>query len=244
MVCSCSKMHVAPTVKKSSHPRFSNYVTPWTWVCMSSKGIDITPETDEFRFHMDFQISLDWTWKLRHLWCNGYHCGKWTQRSKFKTWTRLFAFHIALIHLGKVLIQLFSFQLWVNEGGRLGSLILLWQPLKVVLDYSRQVYLHIHIHTSMHKSNNIYVYICIYDIWFVHIYIYIYIYMLFDLCIYIYIYICIYICVCVCVCEWVRIYIYIYIYTTIYINSSSCIYSLWYIQMILYIYINIYIYKY
>ena len=32
-----------------------------------------------------------------------------------KSWTRLIAFHIALIPLGKVWIQLFSLQLWVNS---------------------------------------------------------------------------------------------------------------------------------
>ena len=34
---------------------------------------------------------------------------------KFKSWTRLIAFHIALIPLGKVRVQLFSLQLWVNS---------------------------------------------------------------------------------------------------------------------------------
>ena len=34
---------------------------------------------------------------------------------EFKSWTRLIAFHIALIPLGKVRIQLFSLQLWVNS---------------------------------------------------------------------------------------------------------------------------------
>ena len=48
-------------------------------------------------------------------WCNGYRCRKWTQRHKFKSWMRLIAFHIALIPLGKVWIQLFSLQLWVNN---------------------------------------------------------------------------------------------------------------------------------
>ena len=33
----------------------------------------------------------------------------------FKTWTRLFAFHIAQIPLGKLSIQLFFLQLWVNS---------------------------------------------------------------------------------------------------------------------------------
>ena len=41
--------------------------------------------------------------------------GKWTRRHEFKSWTRLIAFYIALIPLGKVWIQLFSLQ------GRLGS---------------------------------------------------------------------------------------------------------------------------
>ena len=46
---------------------------------------------------------------------NGYRRRKWTRRHEFKSWTRLIAFHIALIPLGKVWIQLFSVQLWVNS---------------------------------------------------------------------------------------------------------------------------------
>ena len=37
-------------------------------------------------------------------WCNGYHRRK-IRRHEFKSWTRLIAFHIALIPLGKVWIQ-------------------------------------------------------------------------------------------------------------------------------------------
>ena len=37
-------------------------------------------------------------------WCNGYRRRKWTRRHEFKSWTRLIAFHIALIPLGKVWI--------------------------------------------------------------------------------------------------------------------------------------------
>ena len=48
-------------------------------------------------------------------WFNGYHRWKWTRRHQFKFWTRLIAFHIALIPLGKVRIQLFSLQLSVNS---------------------------------------------------------------------------------------------------------------------------------
>ena len=38
----------------------------------------------------------------RRPWCNGYRRRKWTQRHEFKCWTRLIAFHIVLIPLGKV----------------------------------------------------------------------------------------------------------------------------------------------
>ena len=38
-------------------------------------------------------------------WCNGYRRREWTRRHEFKSWTRLIAFHIALIPLGKVWIQ-------------------------------------------------------------------------------------------------------------------------------------------
>ena len=48
-------------------------------------------------------------------WCNGYRRRKWTRRHEFKSLTWLIAFHIALIPLGKVWIQLFSLQLWVNS---------------------------------------------------------------------------------------------------------------------------------
>ena len=48
-------------------------------------------------------------------WCNGYRCRKWTRRHEFKSRTRLIAFHIVLIPSGKVWIQFFSLQLWVNS---------------------------------------------------------------------------------------------------------------------------------
>ena len=35
-------------------------------------------------------------------WCSRYLRRKWTRRHDFKSWTRLIAFHIALILLGKV----------------------------------------------------------------------------------------------------------------------------------------------
>ena len=44
-------------------------------------------------------------------WCYGYRRRKWTRRHEFKSWTKMIEFHIALIPLGKVWIQLFSLQL-------------------------------------------------------------------------------------------------------------------------------------
>ena len=62
-------------------------------------------------FFRDYGDKPEW----RCPWCNCYRRRKWTRRHEFKSWTKLFAFHIALIPLGKVWIQLFSLQLWVNS---------------------------------------------------------------------------------------------------------------------------------
>ena len=51
----------------------------------------------------------------RYPWCNGYRRREWIRWHEFKSWTRLIAFHIAPIPLGKVWIQLFSLQLWKNS---------------------------------------------------------------------------------------------------------------------------------
>ena len=65
------------------------------------------------------EVLLWWTLHnkptIANPWCNCYRRRKWTRRHEFKPWTRLIAFHIALIPLGKVWIQLFSLQLWVNS---------------------------------------------------------------------------------------------------------------------------------
>ena len=50
-----------------------------------------------------------------HTHCNGYCHRKRTQRLKYKFWARMVAFHIVLIHLEKVWIQLYSLLLWVNN---------------------------------------------------------------------------------------------------------------------------------
>ena len=64
------------------------------------------------RLHMPAYISTYWMYPL----CNGYRRRKWIVWHEFKSWTRLIAFHIALIPLGKVWIQLFSLRLWVSSG--------------------------------------------------------------------------------------------------------------------------------
>ena len=63
-----------------------------------------------------YSSSLDAKWYAKRCpWCSRYRRRKWTRRHEFKSWMRLIAFHIALIPLGKVWIQLFSLQLWVNS---------------------------------------------------------------------------------------------------------------------------------
>ena len=51
----------------------------------------------------------------RCAWGNDYSHRKWTWWTRSKSWTRLFVFHLELISLGNVWIQLFSLQLLVNN---------------------------------------------------------------------------------------------------------------------------------
>ena len=52
------------------------------------------------RADVSYYSTLDnYIWRCP--WCNGYRRRKWTRRHEFKSWTRLIAFHIALIPLGK-----------------------------------------------------------------------------------------------------------------------------------------------
>ena len=70
-------------------------------------------EINETEVGNEMEIFIIYT--RRCPWCNGYRRRNWTRRHEFKSWTRLIAFHIALIPLGKVWMQLFSLQLWVNS---------------------------------------------------------------------------------------------------------------------------------
>ena len=86
-------------------------------ICCLSRLIPVYLSTYLFiyitlSFYLCMSIILD-HWRCP--WCNGYRRRKWTRRHEFKSWTRLIEFHIALIPLGKVWIQLFSLQLWVNS---------------------------------------------------------------------------------------------------------------------------------
>ena len=65
--------------------------------------------------HRDSPIFVKVVTWLKCPWCNGYCHRIWTQRHEFISWIWLIAFHIALIPLGKVWIQIFSLQLWVNS---------------------------------------------------------------------------------------------------------------------------------
>ena len=55
---------------------------------------------------VQFNLFIDFEWFNNDMegapWCNGYRRRKCTRQHEFKSWTRLIAFHIALIPLGKV----------------------------------------------------------------------------------------------------------------------------------------------
>ena len=50
----------------------------------------------------DFSAIVEIEMFVIHKWYNGYRPRNWTRRREFKSWTRIIAFHIALIPLGKV----------------------------------------------------------------------------------------------------------------------------------------------
>ena len=56
-------------------------------------------QTKEFLSLIIFGL---WGWRCP--WCNGYRRRKWTRRHEFKSWTRLIAFHIALIPLDPLIL--------------------------------------------------------------------------------------------------------------------------------------------
>ena len=76
------------------------YDSTWDWTPVSRTTGD---HSDQIYKH-----------KWRHLLCNSYPRRKWTRRHEFKPWTWLFVFHIVLIPLRKVWIQLFYLQLWIK----------------------------------------------------------------------------------------------------------------------------------
>ena len=92
--------------KSSTHPAFNCFIMTCGMFLIANKW--------RLRsWALIFGNNNDIWWRCP--WCNGYCRRKWTRRHEFKSWTRQIAFHIALIPLGKVWIQLFSLQLWVNS---------------------------------------------------------------------------------------------------------------------------------
>ena len=79
---------------------------------MKENGFKLTKERSRRYPHINNYRLHWWHWCL---WCNCYRRRNCTRRHEFKSWTKVIAFHIALIPLGKVWIQLFSLQLWVNS---------------------------------------------------------------------------------------------------------------------------------
>ena len=120
--CSCSFEAEILKIDQSFHEMYSNKIlnfqvsTTIFNTCTKKKKKNL--ET-YWIHHVNYSCTLpsiiQYTpWRCP--WCNCYRRRKWTRRYEFKSWTRLIAFHIALIPLGKVWIQIFSLQLWVNSG--------------------------------------------------------------------------------------------------------------------------------
>ena len=86
------------------------------FICLMISSIANTNNSIQYLSFICTQLNVKCTKNWRCPWCNGYRRRKWTRRHEFKSWTTLMAFHIALIPLGKVWIQLFSLQLWVNSS--------------------------------------------------------------------------------------------------------------------------------
>ena len=101
-------------------------------VCL---GLSITLFKDEHHFILEtyfpytflfgdfwnvssFQIILVILNNWRRSWYNSYPRRRWTRRSEFQSWLRLFAFHFALIHLEKVWMHLTVWDLWPWFGGQ------------------------------------------------------------------------------------------------------------------------------
>ena len=100
MVCQPIYGHFMPKVRES----YSLYVHIYIFSVFVSQ---------EFVFPYWMRTILKPIWGCP--WYNGNCRRKWTRWHEFKSWTRQIAIHMALISLGKVWIQLLSFQLWVNS---------------------------------------------------------------------------------------------------------------------------------
>ena len=107
------------TIHQSTTPSLSQ--TIWARQCLTIHIVQtLLPVTFGYSLSSEAVVMRQLTRliassRLRCSWCNGYHRRKWTRWHEFKSSTKLIAFHIVLIPLGKVWIQLFSLQLWVNS---------------------------------------------------------------------------------------------------------------------------------
>ena len=99
-----------------THTEKNKIVTPWRIIRVmyihTRWIIDILIKLSIFSHLVTYQLSYSGMQENRILFCDIW----WNfLRYEFKSWTRLIAFHIALMPLGKVWIQLFSLQLWINS---------------------------------------------------------------------------------------------------------------------------------
>ena len=96
------------------HPKIKHF--SFSLIQLKKSDLLYLTGVDRFNFQSSEYLNL-FSFRKRCPWLPivSYRRRKWTRQQEFKSWTRLIAFHIALIPLGKVWIQLFSLQLWVNS---------------------------------------------------------------------------------------------------------------------------------
>ena len=77
-------------------------------ILLGWRSCDLPHWRSNWHFHMSSgsvccaQCLLNFLFRVIQCpWCTGYRRRKWTRRFEFKSWTRLIAFHIALIPLGR-----------------------------------------------------------------------------------------------------------------------------------------------
>ena len=111
--CSCSFEPETIKIGQSTHKMYSNNIVNFqeSWTILNSHTKSLETYRIPLVYIFFFFIACD----DNHYTNGTSYIYIYIYIHEFKSWTRLIAFHIALIPLGKVWIQLLSLHLWVNS---------------------------------------------------------------------------------------------------------------------------------